>query len=93
MPEEGTDDRRAEEEAWRWHCARTLCGDGAHGGEDGVQGQPAGACVHGAVRAQDGEVRGEEVDGAGEGEEGSVGVGLRELRGRVAAGDVGARAQ
>jgi hypothetical protein len=52
VPEDGTDDRRAEEEARRWHCARTLRGDDAHGGEDGVPGRPAGACVHGAVRAK-----------------------------------------
>lgn len=94
VPEEGTDDRRAEEEeARRRRRARTLRGDGAHGGEDGVPGRPAGARVHGAVRAQDGEVRGEEAGGAGEGGEGGVGVGLRELRGRVAAGDAGAHAR
>ncbi|KAM0822257.1 hypothetical protein ACQ4PT_071610 [Festuca glaucescens] len=46
---------------------------------------------HGPVRAQDGEVRRKEEEaGRRGGEEGCVGLGLRELRGRVAAGDGGA---
>ena len=82
-----------EEGSVRGDCA------GADGGEDGVPGRAGGARLHGAVRAQDGEVRrrlqlrrGGEGEEEGEELEVGVGVGLRELRGRVAAGDGGADA-
>ena len=87
----------------RRHGAVRGDGAGADGGEDGVPRRPAGARVHGAVRAQDGEVRyrrrrrrrqEEAAAAGGDGEgEGGVGVGLRELRGRVAARDGGADAR